>query len=117
MNIYKAMNFIGEKVPKYKNFINQHLQKKRYKPGKDGHVDDNGMQGTWEQYYNNGKLATKGNYVNGERDGYWEYYDDNGKLFSKGNYVNGKRDGYWEYYKNNGKLSSKGNYKNGELIS
>jgi uncharacterized protein len=70
--------------------------------------------GYWEEYYNNGNLHTKGNYVNGNVDGYWEYYHRNGNLLSKGNYVDGERYGYWEIYYSNGKINSKGSYKNGE---
>ena len=74
-------------------------------------VDDNGYpHGYWEDYWDNGQLMYKGNYVNGKQHGYWEYYWDNGKLDSKGNYVNGKQHGYWESYWYGGKLYSKGYY-------
>ena len=43
----------------------------------------------------------------GERHGYWEEYYSNGQLWCKGNYVNGKQHGYWERYYPNGKLNSK----------
>jgi antitoxin component YwqK of YwqJK toxin-antitoxin module len=72
--------------------------------------------GYWEDYYSNGQLESKGNYVNGKRDGYWEEYYSCGKLWMKGNYVNGKQDGYWEYYYENGQLSRKGNWVNGKFI-
>jgi antitoxin component YwqK of YwqJK toxin-antitoxin module len=71
--------------------------------------------GYWEEYYSNGQLRNKGNYVNDNRDGYWEEYYSNGKLWRKGNYVNGKQDGYWEAYYSNGKLMRKGNFVNGKF--
>ena len=40
----------------------------------------------------------------GKQEGYWEYYYDNGKLESKGKYINGKKEGYWEWYHSNGEL-------------
>ena len=51
--------------------------------------------GYWEEYYSNGQLWCKGNYVNGKQHGYWEDYYENGQLNFKGNYVNGKQHGYW----------------------
>jgi antitoxin component YwqK of YwqJK toxin-antitoxin module len=50
---------------------------------------DGRKQGYWEDYYDNGKLWSKGSYVNGLRDGYWEYYDINGGIWLKGNFING----------------------------
>jgi antitoxin component YwqK of YwqJK toxin-antitoxin module len=43
----------------------------------------------------------------GERHGYWEEYWNNGQLYSKGNYINGKPHSYWEYYWYSGKLMYK----------
>ena len=34
----------------------------------------------------------------GKKDGYWEEYWENGKLESKGSYKDGKEDGVWEHY-------------------
>jgi antitoxin component YwqK of YwqJK toxin-antitoxin module len=51
----------------------------------------------------------------GQRHGYWEWYYSDGKLCSKGNYVNGKREGYWEWYYPDGQLWRKGNWVNGEF--
>ena len=42
---------------------------------------------------------------NGKQHGYWEDYYPNGNLWSKGNYVDGKPHGYWEYYYYNGNLN------------
>ena len=67
--------------------------------------DSGGIRnGYWEEYFSNGQIQCKGNYINGNRDGYWEWYHDNGKLRFKGNYLNGKPDGYWEWYFYNGQL-------------
>ena len=64
--------------------------------------------GYWEDYWSDGQLYYKGNYINGKKHGSWEEYWDNGQLFSKGNYINGKQHGYWEYYYRNGQLEYKG---------
>jgi antitoxin component YwqK of YwqJK toxin-antitoxin module len=42
---------------------------------------------------------------NGIKHGYWEDYWDNGNLWYKGNYVDGNRHGYWEVYNYNGNLN------------
>ena len=53
------------------------------------HNDKGEPHGYWEYYYSNGKLSSKGNFVNGEQHGYWEYYYYNGQLWAKGKYING----------------------------
>jgi len=47
---------------------------------------------------------------NGEPHGYWEDYFSNGQLCYKGNFVNGKEHGYWESYYDNGQLRNKTYY-------
>jgi antitoxin component YwqK of YwqJK toxin-antitoxin module len=55
-----------------------------------GEFDDNNLKtGYWENYYSNGNLCYKGNYLNGLRHGYWEVYYRYGNLMWKGNYING----------------------------
>jgi antitoxin component YwqK of YwqJK toxin-antitoxin module/GH24 family phage-related lysozyme (muramidase) len=87
-------------------------------PIKDGvrinQYDNEGRkQGYWEQYYDDGSLDGKGNYVNDMEDGYWEWYHENGQLASQGLSVDNQRDGIWEIYYDNGNLNAKGNYING----
>ena len=36
--------------------------------------------GYWEQYWLNGNLAYRGNYINGQLNGLWECYDNDGIL-------------------------------------
>jgi antitoxin component YwqK of YwqJK toxin-antitoxin module len=60
--------------------------------------------GYWEEYYPNGQLNFKVNYVNGQKHGYWEEYFSNGKLKYKGKYINDEKHGYWEGFLDNGRL-------------
>ena len=61
--------------------------------------NDKGEQhGPWEEYYSNGKLWYKENYVNGKLHGLHEKYYSNGNLDYKENYVNGKLHGLREYH-------------------
>jgi hypothetical protein len=71
-------------------------------------------QGYWE-YYQDGKLYSKGNYINGEREGYWETYHSNDQLYSKGKYKKGNQEGMWEYYWSNGNLWEKSSFIDGKL--
>jgi antitoxin component YwqK of YwqJK toxin-antitoxin module len=43
----------------------------------------------------------------GQKHGYWEDYWSNGSLFYKGNFINGERSGHWELYNENGVLDVK----------
>jgi len=76
-------------------------------------VDKNGIL---EKYYSNGKLESKGVYIDGKKDGLWEEYFENGQLKSKGNYIKGKKDGFWQEYYNNGHLESKVNFADDKKV-
>ena len=39
--------------------------------------------GYWEDYYSDGNICYKGNYINGEKNGLWEWYNYNGELMVK----------------------------------
>lgn len=43
--------------------------------------------GYWEEYWKNGKLWHKGNYVNGEKNASWVYYDTNANIVLKKYYI------------------------------
>ena len=43
----------------------------------------NQRHGWWKQYYSNGNLAYKGNYINGIPDGCWVRYHQDGMLIYK----------------------------------
>ncbi len=50
--------------------------------------NDNGLKESyWEEYYINGELYYKGNYINGKQHGYFERYYDNGQLKEKIYYI------------------------------
>ena len=71
--------------------------------------------------WNNSQVVVNGVRINqydmdGRKQGYWEDYYDSGKLYSKGNYINGKEEGIWEFYYSKGNLCSKASYVNGYVI-
>ena len=44
-------------------------------------------EGEYIEYYENGNIKTKGNYVKGNKSGNWQYFDENGVLIeTKKNY-------------------------------
>ncbi len=54
----------------------------------------------------------------GQREGCWEDFYDNGQLIYKGNFINGKKEGYWEHYLPSGEVGIEtGTYKNDKKIS
>lgn len=90
-----------------------------YFPGtsllKSVHYTTNGVRDSlWENYFQNGQLQFRYAYNNGKKNGPCETYNDQGKLISKGNFVDDKQDGYFEQMKD-GKMETmyyeKGNLK------
>jgi antitoxin component YwqK of YwqJK toxin-antitoxin module len=72
---------------------------------KDGRKD-----GYLEEYWDNGNIKNKGNYINGTKEGYWEHYYNNGNLHYKGNYINTIRQGDWEICKRDSAITKKKYY-------
>lgn len=71
-----------------------------------GIIDAEGLyQGMWENYYLNGKLKSKGEYLDGKKYGKWIYYFQNGKVEQEGYYdKNGSFTGTWKWYYDNSQL-------------
>jgi len=66
--------------------------------------------GLFREYYQNGIIASEGNYKNGLEDGLWTDYHEDGKIAAKGNYLNGNEVGQWYFYDENGELEDEVNY-------
>ena len=81
------------------------------------HQDTNKpVTGVVEEFYYNGQLQVRTNFIDGERDGFWEIFYKTGQLSSRGSYKDGKENGLREYFDIDGNLASTETYKNGELI-
>jgi antitoxin component YwqK of YwqJK toxin-antitoxin module len=97
---YKDGKRIGEWVFYYPN---GKLEQK-------GKYDKKGQaQGAWNWYYESGNLLREENYLNDVLDGATTEYDDAGKIVTKGQYVDGQKEGVWEYEM--GDYKEVGNYK------
>ena len=73
--------------------------------------------GPYEEYHQNGQLAVKSFYKDGELDGPHEEYYKNGKLRIKCTCKDGKLDGPYEIYHKSGKLAEKTFYKDDKEIT
>ena len=55
-----------------------------------------GLDGPYEEYYENGQLKAKGTIRDGEVEGRWEEYYENGLLMTKGTMKDGAQEGPYE---------------------
>lgn len=70
------------------------------------------LEGEKLVYYENGKVAEKATYVNGEIDGISTWYTEKGTLLKEFTYKNGQLHGMAKYYDIDSKLLAEGNYRN-----
>jgi antitoxin component YwqK of YwqJK toxin-antitoxin module len=61
-----------------------------------------------------GKIITNSTFIDGEGE-LIDYYD-NGNIFSKSNYLDGRLDGIFVEFHSNGKISQRGRYRNDERV-
>ncbi len=71
----------------------------------EGYYNKDGQEnGVTTSYFNDGKISSTANYINGELNGDKTVYYHNGVINDKLNYKNGKGDGYYiDWYENNKK--------------
>jgi len=77
---------------------------------------DGVRSGLFEWFYENGQLDVRGNYRNGVRDGLYESFHENGQLQYRGNYTDGVQDGLVEFFDEDGNLTETRTYRNGVLV-
>jgi len=75
---------------------------------------DNVRNGTFEVFYENGKLKESGEYAKGELEGAFWGYHENGQTSLKCRYRNGALDGQWTAFDDKGKTKSTGEYLAGK---
>lgn len=79
------------------------------------HGLDKVENGEYLQFYDDGELFEKCNYVNGLIHGLYESWYRNGQLYKRCNYVNGVIHGLCELWYENGQLEKKYKYINGSV--
>ncbi len=76
-------------------------------PGMEDKVVEGHKTGAWTFYFDTGKKAEEGSYVNNGREGKWRTYAKEGHLNSEGNYEKNSQVGIWNYYTPGGQLEKK----------
>ena len=66
-------------------------------------------------YHENGEIAQKGVYKNGQLHGEWVAYDANGKKTAIGKYLNGQKVGKWFFW--NGDVLSEVDFQESRIAS
>ena len=61
--------------------------------------------GLYQEFYENGNVASEGLYHEGLEEGAWKDYHENGNLAAEGNYSKGKETGIWRYYDEEGNFT------------
>lgn len=81
----------------------------------EGIINLNGSkEGSWINYYRNGKIKSEGKYFNNKENGNWKYYFENEKIEQTGDYKNGFLTGVWRWYFEDGKIRKEESYLNGK---
>jgi len=81
----------------------------------EGIIDEEGNRnGEWTDYYTDGKIRAKGNYLNNQRSGKWTFYYKNGKVEQTGEYIRGRTTGIWTWYYENGTIEREESFFNGK---
>jgi len=93
VNIYRGEKCIKE--------VMYHENKEKYV---EINMNNNVREGEAVAWYPNGKLWSKGSYVNGKAHGKRTTWYENGKIRYEGYYNMGKETGEWKFYDTIGKL-------------
>ena len=75
---------------------------------------DEPISGTVIQNYDDGKIKSEGEYVDGVKVGEWKTYFESSELESSINFMEGEKDGPFKFFHQNGELKAIGSYKNGK---
>ena len=74
------------------------------------------LEGSIEEYYENGQLKISVTWSNDKREGPFQEYYENGQLKTTGYYKNNLKDGTFETYSENGDLLEKVNFDKGRSV-
>ncbi|MBS4056892.1 MAG: toxin-antitoxin system YwqK family antitoxin [Bacteroidales bacterium] len=81
----------------------------------EGIMSENGQkQDAWIEYYPDGKVKARGNYLNDKKTGNWEFYYPGGQIEQQGAYdKNGQLTGKWIWFYSSGQRQREESYRNG----
>lgn len=75
-----------------------------------GQYKNNLPVGLWQYYFESGNIKIKGYQDGNLQSGDWKYFHENGNVSQEGELDSNKRTGIWRMYYENGKLKSTGKY-------
>ena len=75
--------------------------------------DQGKRTGEWKQYYPDGKICLRGEYIAGKLDGPFSFYFPDGRLMLEGKYRNNLREGDWMSFNEDGSLKQVIEYRGG----
>ncbi len=68
-------------------------------------------------HYDNGIIASRGEFIDGKREGEWRFFREDGPLLESGEFVHSHKEGLWITYDKDGEIASKVMYSKGiELV-
>ncbi|GAB3005557.1 hypothetical protein GCM10027051_00560 [Niabella terrae] len=79
----------------------------------EGSYKDDKETGIWQYYHPNGEIRSKGKIAKGLMEGDWQTFYDNGKIAKTATYVNGLEQGITEMFHSNGTLGMRVNFEKG----
>ena len=111
---YKLDQLHGKSVYYYKEgqFHEQKLQMQKVVYYANGKRD-----GTFQEYFYNGKTKQTGTYKQGERTGLWTEYYNTGQVMAKVHYQRDLPHGWMTYYDKAGSVKSKVMYRDGYALN
>ncbi len=68
----------------------------------------------WKFYYQNGKVSSVGDFLDGSSVGKWTYYYENGTVSAEGAERDGVKEGYWKLYHSNGDFKGETIFNQGD---
>lgn len=105
----------------YTNDVLNGLQRNYFpktgKPVEETTFKEGKRNGPWQRWFDNGKMWSKGSYVNDELDGEYEMNYPDGKAKLRGLYKQGMRMGVWIDFNENGSIRSQTVYKDGRATT
>jgi antitoxin component YwqK of YwqJK toxin-antitoxin module len=77
----------------------------------EAEFDDNELDGSYKEYYKNGKLKASLTFKNNKADGNAEFYYPSETIKVKGKYKDGSKKGSWKYFAPDGQEFDKKYWK------
>ncbi len=101
-----------------KEFNNDSLYKQWYSNGvlsKKCNFINGILEGEFKEWHKNGELKLLASYINAEKEGLYKEWYENGRLREQTSYTNGEKEGVYKDWHENGRLRVQTSYANGTI--